>query len=502
MKKLLAMSAALAIAATGFVGVSSAQAAGTTLTYGVIADVTNWEASHGEHGNRAPLYQAAYDELLYQQPNGTIVPNLALSATYNKAQTVLTLQLRKGVKFSNGEAFTSAAVVKNLLAYKNGDGVGASLASSVKSVKAKGPLTVVITLSDVDPAFVQNLTGPMGMQQAPKTIGTAAAKSTPVGAGPYVMDTANSVPGSSYVFKSNPTYWNKKARHYGTVIFKVITDNTAAVNALKSGQVDCINLMDFSSIPSLTAAGIKIETQQLDWSGITLVDKAGRMGSPLKDVRIRQAINYALDRNALLQIRANGNGVPTSQVFASYSKGYDKSLNNYYPYDLAKAKQLMKDAGYEKGFTVSMPMVSALGATIWTAIKDQLGAIGITVDYSDVPFNNYFTSILTPKFPLYWMQLERNSNDWAFLKFLLVRDAIWNPSGYGTAQSDALINTIQHSSGAVQVKALKALNKYVVQQAWFAPFFASDMKFAHKSSVKVKLQGGNAVPYLFNISPA
>jgi peptide/nickel transport system substrate-binding protein len=504
MKKLIATSLALALATTGFAGLQQAQAATSkSLSYGVITDIKSFEVRSSEFGNRAPFFQAVYDGLALAKPDGSLIPNLALSWKYDKSLKVMTMQLRKGIKFTDGEPFNAQAVVKNLLAFQKGDSPDASNAASIKSVKAKGPLTVVITLSDIDPAFEGYLGRNMGLMQAPNTIGKDESKTNPVGTGMYIFDKANSQIGSVYVFKSNPNYWNKPVRKFDSLTIKVISDNTAAVNALKAGQVDCINMIGLSAVDSVHAAGLKTADFFLDWAGLSLVDKGGRMGTPLKNVKVRQAINYAIDRNVMKQVLGNGYGQISSSVFATYSKGYVKSLDTYYTFNLAKAKQLMKDAGYENGFTLSMPSIAVLPAAGYQAIKDQLAAINITVNYSDVPLNEFFTQILTPKYPAFLMFLERSSNDWTFIKFLINRDAVWNPSGYGDATSDNLLNQIQHSTGAKQAGYLKALNKYLVEQAWFAPFYGNQGMFAYNSKVKVNVQAGNAVPYLpFGITPA
>ncbi len=502
MKKLLAASAALTMVLTGFVGVTTAQAAGTTLTYGVIADIKGFDVALGEYGNRAPFYQAVYDSLLYQNPDGSLIPGLALSATADKTGKVITVKLRPGIKFTNGEAFDAKAAVANILAFRDGPGVAAPFASALKSAVAKDALTMVLTLKELDPSFIQNLSSMMGMEQAPSTIGKDANKFAPVGTGPYTLDAANTVQGSSYAFKSNPNYWNKSRRKFDNLVIKVISDATAGVNALKAGQIDCINIQDKTSVASLKAAGFKFATQQLDISAIFLVDKLGRMGTPLKDVRVRQALNYAIDRNAALQIMGNGFGVTTDQIFATYNKGYVKSLDSYYTHDVNKAKQLLSDAGYAKGFTLNMPSVSVLGPTFWQFLKDQLAQVNITVSYTDVPITDFFTSILTPKFPAFWMQLQRDTPDWAMLKFQVNRDSTWNPSGYGDATSDALISKIVTATGAAQTKLLQQLNTYMVQQAWAVPMYAVDMQFAYDSKVKATTQGGNAIPFLANISPA
>jgi peptide/nickel transport system substrate-binding protein len=461
------------------------------------------EVRSSQFGNLAPIFQAPYDGLATALPNGSLKPNLALSWTYDKTLTHLTLKLRKGVKFTNGEVFNAAAVKANLLAFQKGDSPDASNAASIVSVTVKNAQTAIVNLKDIDPAFVAYLGRNMGLMQAPKTIGTDAAKSTPVGSGMYVLDTANTVPSSSYVYTANPGYWNPSVRKFDTITIKIISDATAQANALRAGQIDASSVSQ-STVDSLKAAGLKDATQNLDWWGLTLVDRAGRMGSPLKNVKVRQAINYATNREAMRAVANNGIGLITSTPFASYSKGYDSAVANYYTYDVAKAKALLTEAGYPNGFTLEMPSTAVLGANVYQAVKDQLGAIGITVNYTDVPLNQFFATILTPKFPAYYMRLERSGNDWQFINFLIGRDAVWNPSGFGDAKSDALLSQIQHSTGAVQAKALKALNKYITEQAWFVPWFAPDANYVYNpAKVKVTVQSGNIVPLIpYGIVPA
>lgn len=505
MKKLLAASVATALAFGGVAaGTVQAQAAtGKSLTIAISLTPKSMEVRSSQFGNLAPLFQAAYDGLASALPNGSLKPNLALSWTYDKSLTKLTLKLRKGVKFTNGEVFNAAAVKANLMAFQKGDSPDASNAASIVSVTVKDPYTAVVNLKAIDPAFVAYLGRNMGLMQAPKTIGTDAAKSTPVGAGMYVLDTANTIPGSSYVFTSNPKYWNPAVRKFDNLTIKIISDATAQANALRAGQIDASSVSQ-STVDSLKAAGLKIATQNLDWWGLTLVDRAGRMGSPLKNVKVRQAINYATNREAMRAVANNGIGLITSTPFAAYSKGHSAAVQNYYSFDVAKAKALLAEAGYPNGFTLNMPSTAVLGVNVYQAIKDQLGAIGITVNYTDVPLNEFFATILTPKFPAYYMRLERSANDWQFINFLIARDAVWNPSGFGDATSDALLAKIQKSTGAVQAGHLKALNKYLTEQAWFVPWFAPDANYAYNpAKLKVTVQSGNIVPLIpYGLTPA
>lgn len=503
MKRILATVVALGLSAAALVGVP-AQAAGKTLTLGVIGTLNDYQASSAQYANLGPFFQAVYSPLLVQSADGhTLKAGLATAWKYDKTNTVLTLTLRKGVKFTNGEAFNAAAVKKNLEAYAVGAASDAATKSAaVSTITAKGTDTVIIKLKQPSATYLTYLSSTYGLQQAPSTIGTADAKSSPIGCGPYILDKANTVAGATYVYTANPTYWDKANRKFDALTIKVIVNSTAAVNAIKAGDVDAIPILDYSSADSLKAAGLTLGTQYLNWIGFTFVDKSGRMGTPLKYLKVRQAINYAIDRDAALKVFANGYGETTQQVFAKYNLGYDASLNNTYTYNVDKAKALMAEAGYANGFTLNMPLYAASPAAQGAFIADQLSKIGITVNYTThATLPDFFGSMWAPKYPMYRMTLERNSSDLVLIDFLLDREAAWNPSGYGDATSDKLIATARTTTGAKQVAAFKALNKYITQQAWFAPMAAPQVLFAYNpAKLKVSIHNGNSMPYLGDIS--
>jgi peptide/nickel transport system substrate-binding protein len=221
------------------------------------------------------------------------------------------------------------------------------------------------------------------------------------------------------------------------------------------------------------------------------------MGTPLKKLAVRQAINYGFDRAAALQIMGLGYGKAIQQVFAPYNTGWDAALDNAYPYNVEKAKQLLADAGYPNGFTLNMPTNPALGAYVYDFMKDQFAKMGITINYTATTGSaDFFAQVWAAKWPLYRMALQRDPNSWSLVQFLYARDAAWNPSGFGDATTDALIAKIRVSTGKTQAALLKQLNTYTVQQAWFCPLYAPPVFFAHNNSVKVTTHAGNSMPFL------
>jgi peptide/nickel transport system substrate-binding protein len=472
------------------------------LTLGTIAKITDYSSASGEYGNRVDSYQAVYDSLLYAKPDGTVVPNLATEWKFSPDNLTITLKLRTDVTFTDGTKFDAAAAAANLNRYKAGKAPSASNLTLMDKATAIDPATLEIKMKESDPAILAYLARDSALMESPAYFGNAKEKTVPVGTGPYILDEAKTVPDSTYVYHANPKYWAPERIKYENLTIKIIEDPAAALNAIKAGEVNAMNLINNDALKEVTGAGFTLVPRELDWAGLTLVDKDGAMGSPLKNLKVRQAINMAFDRKGLLASFGAGHGTETTQVFRKASPGFDPALDSIYPYDVAKAKALLAEAGFAAGFELKIPKVAILGEAVWVLIADQMKAVGINVTFTDVPPQNYFPDILTPKYPAFLMFLEQSSNDWQAINFQLAKTAIWNPSHYGDATSDGLVAKIKDTTGAEQAALVKQLGKYVTEQAWFAPWYRIEANFAIDKKNKVEQQAGNAVPYLFSFSPA
>ena len=474
---------------------------GDTLTIGTIATLVNGlSASSSEAGNRISAFQALYDPLLRANPDGSLSPWLATEWSYNDDNTVLTLKLRDDVKFSDGTALDAEAVVGNLTRFQTGKSPDASNLSAMASAKAVDATTVEITLSAPDPAFLNYLGRNAGLIENPASFDAADEETNPLGSGPYVLDVAKTVPDSVYTFKANEDYWAADSIKYDNLVIKVIEDPAAGINAIKAGEVNAINLVNNDALDEIEAAGWDLHATELDWVGLTLVDRDGSLGSPLADVKVRQAMNFAFDRQAILDGYGAGYGTITSQVFRKESAGFDASIDTMYAYDPAKAKALLAEAGYPDGFTIDMPSTTLLGEAVYAIIADQLSEVGITVNHVDETAD-FFGALLTPKYPAYLMFLEQNGNDWQFINFMLSESAVWNPSHFTDETSADLISKIQTASDSERDALVKELGTYVTEQAWFVPWYRKQSTFVTDGTTDVQLQAGNAVPYLWNFVP-
>lgn len=472
---------------------------GDTLTLGALLAPSTFAASDSNWGNEAPYLQAVYDTLLRETPDAQLEPWLATDWSYDDTKTVLTMTLRDDVTFTDGTKFDADVAAQNVLRFRDGGSSMKSYLDSVADAKAIDPTTLEITLTQPNPALLYYLAQNAGLMSSPKQFDAPDEKTNPVGSGPYVLDEAATVAGSKYVFTENSNYWAADSRHYDTVNINVYSTQ-AGVNALQGKQIDGA-LIDADSVGKVEAAGYEVKKSQQDWTGLILFDRTGALNPALGDVRVRQAINYAIDRDGLLDA-ARGFGTKTTQIFSTTNPAYDAELDDQYTYDPERAKQLLAEAGLAGGFTLTMPLVQELGLNSqFDILKQYLGAVGITVDYVTVPLNNLISDLTSAKFAASRMSLIQEPTAWQTANLEIAPDAAYNPFRVQDSVIDGLLNTIQRGSNEEADSAARELNAYIVDQAWFAPFYRVDRLYGVAAGTDVELQVDNAAPYLYNYKP-
>lgn len=503
-----ATAATIAIAALALTGCAGAgdDGAGESdsgradrLTLTAIIGPTSYDIGQGaEWGNRSPFFQAVFDTLLMSGPTGEIEPWLATEWSYNEDNTVLTLTLRDDVTFTDDTPLDAEAVVASLERFRDGTSPQAATLAG-KEFTAVDATTVEISQEAPDPSLLNILTKTSGLIQAPSTFDDENSATNPIGSGPYILDTAASVTGTTYVYSANPDYWNPDAVKYDNLTINVIEDPTATLNALKAGETNGAKIVLNDTIPEIEAAGWTVESNELDFQGLLLLDRDGTMAPELADVRVRQAINMAFDREALLEALQAGYGTVTEQVFPESSVGFDPALDSTYGYDPEGAKELLAEAGYPDGFTLDMMSTPAFQTT-FDLVAQQLADIGITVNYTDPGTGNFITDMLAPKYPATWMALEQNP-DWQLINFMISPTATFNPFDSQDPQVDEYISTIQLGTPEEAEQATKDLNTWIVENAWFAPFFRVQGSYAVDANTDLEMWTVNAYPSIFGFSP-
>ena len=496
----LTVSAALAMTACGGAANSgpAAGAAATALTIGTIQDVRSWDPAQAHVGHVLQPYQAVYDTLILREPDGKLSPMLATDWKYNDTNTKLTVDLRTDVTFSDGAKFDAEAAKANMDHFKKSNGPQMAHLAAVQDVAVVDADTIDINLATPDPALEYFLSQAAGLMGSPKALGTEGIKTEPAGSGPYVMDKAGSVKDSQTVFNARQDYWNKDLQKYQKLTFKILADITARTNALVSGQVDA-TILDPKTGKQAEGAKMKLAANEVDWQGLLLMDRDGTKNAPLQDVKVRQAINYAFDRKTILDQVMLGQGTPTSQPFGKASGAWTEGLENHYSYDPAKAKQLLKEAGYENGVTLEIPGIPNFETQI-SVVKQQLADVGITLNVGAALTNTFTSDVAAQKYTTMFFSLFQGEPTVAINQIVSTK-ALYNPFKNAAPELDAKIEAVR-TGGADAGKLAQEVNKYVVEQAWFAPLFRVNQMYYHNAKVNVTPQIQQAVPSIYNYSPA
>ncbi|MCV2394451.1 ABC transporter substrate-binding protein [Actinotalea sp. M2MS4P-6] len=479
---------------------STAASDHASLVIGELSYPTGFDVNGYSIAHYVQYFNAVFDTLIRQDGDGNLVPGLATEWTYDDARTTLTLTLQDGITFTDGSPFNADAVVANVENFQASSTPDLSNAQYVESVEAVDDTHVAYHLSAPDPMLTTWLTGSFGFMAAPDSFANPDVATNPVGTGPYTLNIDKTVTGSTYVFDKNPDYWDDSYVVYDTLTINYYETQTALLNAIQGNQVDAATFMDVTSMDQVEAAGYTVYTSQLDWMGLLFYDRDGTVDKPLGDVRVRQAINYAIDKQTILDVIQLGHGTVTSQPFGEATAGYQADLDDYYGYDPEKATSLLAEAGYADGFSLDMPNSSALNQDLLSAIQTQLADVGITVTLTDTGAN-FITDLLGGKFTSSWMQLA-SANDWQFAQLALVPNATFNMFGTQSPELDALFETMQTGTDEEAAAAAQEVNTYVVENAWFAPFYRIDNFYVGNSSVVVTPAADNASPYLYLIQPA
>lgn len=473
----------------------------TELRLGVVTQLSSfapWEASWA---NQSPYLQAVYDTLLRTDADGTVVPGLATEWSWDDSRTALTLTLRDGVEFSDGTALTAQVAADNLTRFRDGTSENAAFLSGMTAAEAPDDTTLVVTLEAPDPALPVYLSQNAGLVGAPAMFDAEDAQTSPIGSGPYTLDAGESVVGSKYVFDANPDYWDDESVHYDGIEMTVYGDPTALMNAVKGGQVDAANTQSPTQGAEAEAAGFTVQNYEQNWAGFLLSDRDGAVNEAIADVRVRQAFNHALDREGLLEALAGGLGSTTTQVFSPNSAAYDAELDDRYPYDPEKAKELLAEAGYPDGFTLTMPSNDFVPEAEFAIYAEQLGAVGIDVEWESTG-DDLFGRMLGGDWAVFSFMLQIDPTPWQTIQFSMLPDSTWNVFDAADSTVLELAETVRTAEGTEADAAAKALNEHIVEQAWYAPIYRPYSAFLTNAGTDAVLQSDNAVPYLWNITPA
>jgi len=421
-----------------------------------------------------------YDRLIGISPNGELTPQLATKWEFANP-TTLRLTLRSGVKFQDGAPFDAAAVVKNLDRSREMPDAGPAVsapAASIKDVKASGADVVEITLKKPRYSLLYDLAQNLGMMISPGSLSGSLDRAA-VGAGMYKL--VDFKPGVSATYKRWDGYWDAGAVKLAGFVVKSIPDAQTRINALQSGQVT-MSLIDESQVEDAKGAGVRV-SEKATVSAWTMFLNMTRGG--LKNEQVRQALSHAIDRKALVDTLGHGHGEPTVQMFPSTYEAYSPDWPaTKYPFDTAKAKELLAGAGYANGIELSALILNRpLDKQLGQALQRMVKPAGITLELKVVEPARYsmFTDGEVDMFLGRWGgradpadTLNSNAGEGGFI----------NPGGGTTPEFQALMDKIATTpTGDARTKLVQQASALFAQQQLDIPVFARRSIFADNGCV-------------------
>ena len=370
----LALAATLAssLAACGFGGASAATGA-ATLKWASSYFPTHWDPVVGGSGAQFRELALVYASLTRTDEQGNAVPDLAKSWDYDSSGTEVTFHLRPGLKFSDGTRLDATAVKAAIdRAKQQQNSALFGDLTSIRSVTATG-LDVVVHLTQVDHQIPQ-LLGERVLQVASPKAAQDPKKldQNPVGAGPFVV--TQLIPGTKAVLRKNPDYWDAKNIHIESVELTSAPDAATVVSGLQTGVYNFADIQP-SQAASAKKAGLDVFAQPgFNAENISInVNKA-----PFTDPKVVDAVRYAVNRQEFADKLGFGYGQVTDQPFPESYVAYYPQSKNRYPYDPAKAKQLLAQAGHPNDLELDLVIPDADPAA--EIVQSQLAAVGITVN--------------------------------------------------------------------------------------------------------------------------
>lgn len=454
-------------------------------------------------GGAMPYFQAVYDTLILRAPDGSFEPMLATEWSYNDDQTVLSLTLRDDIAFDDGTAFDGAAAVANLERFRDGGGANAAYLAGTE-IAMVDDTHITITLPAPDPGLEFYLSDAAGLMANPTKFDTEdALVTTPDGTGPYVLDTADTAIGTTWAYDRRDDYWGEES-DFSTLTISAFDNENAIVNGLKTRQLDSALVQTADQqLAAEQDTSLTAQDVLFDFQGVLLFDRGGALTPALADPKVRQALNFAVDRETLLSVVRDGRGEVTSQVWGVDTEGYDETLDDYYAYNPEKAKELLAEAGYADGFEIVLPRLTTIVTdNIATALSTDFAAVGVTLTWQDVDNSTALKQIFVDReFSAMVMNMGQSSSDWIVYSSLIAPGTF---NFFGT--TDETVQTLSAEARALPADqaadTYAALNTHIVEDAWFLPFYRMTYKLITVPGIEVQTQSGQAETSIYNYSLA
>jgi len=420
-----------------------------TMTVGLWADVISLDPYDSNDNLSPSIARAVYDGLVGFTPEMKLRAELATSWEASKDARVFTFHLRQGVKFHDGTAFNAAAVKANLDRARDPNNrlKRASLYAPISSVDVVNDSTVRITLRSPFGAMLYTLAHMATRMISPAALakGEDYVARNAVGTGPFKF--VSWAPGQQIVLERNPEFWQNGQPQVDRLVIKPVPEDATRVPMLLSGEAQFVYPIPGVEVDAVSKApGIAIQKR---WSIYQYYVALHCQHEPFRNVMVRQAMNYAVDKQALVKVVLRGFGRPLEAPMAPGVSGYSPVQAGGWPYDVEKARALLAEAGFPRGFeTVLWSTNQTENMRVGEALQQMLAKAGVTVRLAPMEAGTLTAVRFKPiadnqsQMNLVGWSASTGDADWA-LRPLYGGDAwvptLFNLSFYKSPQVDALL---------------------------------------------------------------
>jgi peptide/nickel transport system substrate-binding protein len=455
--------------------VGSAGAAGgqalPVLRVGLPLDYANLSPTRlaGAGGQNAMLGDLVYGGFTHMTPNGNFTPEHAVRWRYVKtnrgAYKRFEFTIRRDIRYPDGTRMTAPMIVNWFQLYQKASASFSGYLGTNPQFEAVDKWTVRITLATPTPDLPRVLAD-NGFNWG--YVPSAAAQKNPdilatgtYGAGPYMLDPGNSVKGDRYVLVPNPRYYNKTSVRFSRIELKIIPAASSRLQALQSGQLD-VAVGDISTNQAAQRAGLQI-AQALSQISVLLVNT--RAEPKLNDVRVRQALNYAMNRRAVVKALFRSWGKPTSSIITSDA---DPGLANYYAYSPNRARQLLSQAGHANGLALKVQSLGpgVTGDTLVQAYAKNWEDVGINLQITQRDVNAWVQNFPSTALSQSSVFISTTTSRWGVYLRPGAFAAVWG--------SDPEVYRLYYRALKARdpIATWKQMWKRVTEQAFFIPLAA------------------------------
>jgi peptide/nickel transport system substrate-binding protein len=441
------------------------------------------------------VFSAFCDKLFDIDDKLNIVPQLALSYETSADGKEMTIKLRPGVKFHDGEPLDAEAAKFSIERHMTlPTSFRKSELSSVDHVDVVDPLTIKLVLKTPYSPLIAQLTDRAGMMVSPKAAKEEGDKfgQHPVCAGPYKF--VERVPQDRMVFEKFADYWNKDNVFIDKIVFLPIVDSTVRLANLKSGGLDLIervlatDMKDVRADPKLVLS----TAPELGYLGLTInIANDKNKGALSQSEKVRQALDLSIDREALNQVVFNGEFTPGNQWVSPQHPYYQKAFP-IQPRNVEKAKALLKEAGVALPVTVDyMVTKGPENEAVAQVVQSMAAETGFDLKIRVIEFATSFKQAQAGEFQVFqinWSgRIDPDGNSYVFMH----TKAPQNDGGYSNPEADKLMEDARLVADPAQRKAIyEKLTKILLEQEPIIYLYHRKLLFAHTT----KLEGYKQMP--------